>query len=331
MEEVRRRTTAAGAARHHRGEAPEAHALQDLLGDHNLLGAGRAGRRRERDADRVADAFLKEHGERSRRGDDALGADARLGKAEVERVAAAPCEHAVDGNEALDFGDLGAQHDAVGGKAELHGHVGALHGALDESGAKDGVGGKRIGERVVLVHHAGEERLIKRAPVDADAHGGAVLLRALNHGGEVLHALLALADVAGIDTVLGERGGAFGMICEQLVAVVVEVAHERDVAAGAVERLANAGDAASGVGRVDGESDELAARARKRKHLGDARLDVGRRGVRHRLHDDRVHAADRHDAAAPGDLDGVGLATEFKGVFRHGLSLREIRTGRRPV
>ena len=110
-----------------------------------------------------------------------------------------------------------------------------------------------------------------------------------------------------------------------------EDAHERDVAAGAVERLANAGDAASGVGRVDGESDELAARARKRKHLGDARLDVGRRGVRHRLHDDRVHAADRHDAAAPGDLDGVGLATEFKGVFRHGLSLREIRTGRRPV
>lgn len=76
--------------------------------------------------------------------------------------------------------------------------------------------------------------------------------------------LLALADVAGIDTVLGERGGAFGMICEQLVAVVVEVAHERDVAGRqASERLANAGDcreAASGVLTVSRTS-SLPARA----------------------------------------------------------------------
>ena len=44
---------------------------------------------RERDADRVADAFLQQHGHRGGRGDDALRAHARLGEAEVQRVVAA--------------------------------------------------------------------------------------------------------------------------------------------------------------------------------------------------------------------------------------------------
>jgi hypothetical protein len=51
----------------------------------------------------------------------------------------------------------------------------------------------------------------------------------------------------------------------------------------------------------DGAADELAAGGRECRDLRRRRLDVPRRGERHRLHDDRRSAADRHvsDANLP--------------------------------
>ena len=94
----------------------------------------------------------------------------------------------------------------------------------------------------VLIHHAREQLLVEAAPVDADAHRLAVADRALDHGGELLVALRAAADVAGIDAVLGERLRAIRILRQQLVAVVVEVADQRHVAAARVEPLADARD-----------------------------------------------------------------------------------------
>ena len=74
----------------------QAHRLQDLLRHDDFLRAVAAGLRRERDADRVADAFLQQHGHAGGRGDDALRAHAGLGQAEVQRVVAARREVAVD-------------------------------------------------------------------------------------------------------------------------------------------------------------------------------------------------------------------------------------------
>ena len=68
------------------------------------------------------------------------------------------------------------------------------------------VGG--LGELRVLVHQAREQRLIERAPVDADAHRLAVAERQLDQRRELRVALLAEADVAGIDAVFVERLGA---------------------------------------------------------------------------------------------------------------------------
>ncbi len=45
----------------------------------------------------------------------------------------------------------------------------------------------------------------------------------------------AEADIAGIDAVLGQRLGAAGIVGEQLVAVVVEVADQRHVDAQPIE------------------------------------------------------------------------------------------------
>src|ERR1700675_4681903 len=55
---------AAGAGRHQRHEAAEAHALEQLLRDLHLERAVAVRFWRERDADRVADALLQEHAQR---------------------------------------------------------------------------------------------------------------------------------------------------------------------------------------------------------------------------------------------------------------------------
>ena len=79
----------------------------------------------------------------------------------------------------------------------------------------------------VLVHQAGQQRLVERAPVDADADRLAVAERHLDDGAELAVLLLAEADIAGIDAVFVERLGAGRMIGEELVADIVEVADER--------------------------------------------------------------------------------------------------------
>src|SRR5262249_58905517 len=66
------RAAAAGTGRYQRHEAPEAHALKQLLCDLHLERAIAARLRRERDANGVANALLKQHAKRCRRGDDAL-------------------------------------------------------------------------------------------------------------------------------------------------------------------------------------------------------------------------------------------------------------------
>src|SRR5499425_3945093 len=66
LEERGGRAPAAGARRDLRDEVAKAHGLEDLLGDLHFLGPIAPRLRRERDADRVADAVLKQDGEPSR-------------------------------------------------------------------------------------------------------------------------------------------------------------------------------------------------------------------------------------------------------------------------
>ena len=123
---------------------------------------------------------------------------------------------------------------------------------------------------------------------------------------EVLVATLR-TDVARVDPVLREGGGRAGMLGEELVPVVVEVADERHADAEVVELAADLGH---GPGRrvvVDRDADELAARVRERGDLERGRVRVGRVGVRHRLDDDRdgrPHGdpADVHEGRRPSDV-----------------------------
>jgi hypothetical protein len=139
------------------------------------------------------------------------------------------------------------------------------------------------------------------APVDADAHRLAVADRRLDHGGELLVALGALADVARVDAVLGERARALGELRQQLVAVVVEVADQRHVAAGGVQPRADRGHLRGRLRRVHRDAHQLRAGAPQLLDLARRRCGVGGVGIGHGLHHHRRAAADgdraHHDAA----------------------------------
>ena len=188
-----------------------------------------------RDADGVADAGEQQRGEAGGGGDEALGAHAGFGEAEVQGVVAAGGEVGVDVDEVADAGDLGGEDDLVVAQAVALGGLGGVERADDHGFHHDVAGGQRARRAGVLVHHAGEQRLVERAPVDADADGLLVLDGALDHDLEVVVVFLADGGVAGVDAVLGEGAGGGGVLLEQEVAVVVEVADDGDADAALVE------------------------------------------------------------------------------------------------
>ena len=152
------------------------------------------------------------------------------------------------------------------------------------------------GEQGILVHHAGEQGAVERAPVHADAHRLLILDGDFDHGAEVVVVLAADADVAGIDAVLGERARALGILLQQQMAVVVEVADDRDADALLVEFVDDGRDGGGGFFVVDGDADQFGAGPGEGGDLLDGRGDVGRVGVGHGLHHDRCIAADAHTA-----------------------------------
>ena len=96
----------------------------------------------------------------------------------------------------------------------------------------------------VRVHELGQELLVERAPVDPDADRLVVLDGDPDDRREVLVVPLR-ADVARVDPVLGEGGRGLRVLRQQEVAVVVEVADDRDVDAQAAHLAHDPGTAAA--------------------------------------------------------------------------------------
>src|SRR5712692_1461756 len=136
------------------------------------------------------------------------------------------------------------------------------------------------------IHHLGEEILVEAAPVDTDADGLAIVDGDFHDGAEVLVVMLA-AHIARIDAVLGQRPGAGGVLGEQDVAVVVEVADDRRL-----HLTDDLGDGARGLFIVDRHAHEFAAGGVQRLDLGHGAGDVGRVRIGHGLDDDGALAAD---------------------------------------
>src|SRR5690606_15050970 len=116
---------------------------------------------------------------------------------------------------------------AVARQAQLFGTDRRIDRRADQRLARDPARVPRFGATGVLVHQRGHQALVQRTPVGADAYRLAVRDGLLDDRGELAFLLLAEADVARVDAVLGQRLGTGRLGFEQLVAVVVEIANDR--------------------------------------------------------------------------------------------------------
>src|SRR5579885_2722737 len=96
---------------------------------------------------------------------------------------------------------------------------------------------------------------------------------------------------------------AIGIFVQQQMAVVVEVADERDLAAHRVQHVADASDLRRRLLGVDGHAHELGARLRQLLHLFYRRDGVSGVGIGHGLHHDR--RAPTHLYCSDSDTDAV--------------------------
>ena len=191
---------------------------------------------------------------------------------------------------------------------------GGLEGAGDHGFDHHVAGGQRLGLFAVLVHHAREQRLIERAPVDADADGLVILDCALDHGAEVVVVFAADGRIAGVDAVLGKSAGRGGIFLEQDVAVVVEVADDGHAEAALLETVHDVRHGGGGVLVVDGDAHNLRAGKGEGCNLFNGGLHVGRVGVGHRLDENRDLPANAHMA----NFYGGGFSAMN---LRHGSSV----------
>ncbi|MNV33792.1 hypothetical protein D3C71_1251750 [compost metagenome] len=177
----------------------------------------------------------------------------------------------------------------------------------------------------VLVHQFGGKRLVQRAPVGADAHGLVVLDGELDQLRELGVLLLAEADIARIDAVLGQGLGARRFLGQQLMAVVVEVADQGHINAHHLQLLDDARDCRRRFGIVDGQPHHFRTGAPQLGDLLHAAGDVGGIGIGHRLDDHGMASAHQYTA----DVHGLGdTARPRGGVGRRGRSGNGVVHGR---
>ena len=311
---------AAGAARHLRHKAANPERLQYLLRGQYFFRAVAAGFGGQAHADGVSNAGQQQRRKAGGGGDQPLRAHAGFGQAQVQGVVAAGGQLRVHVDQVAHAADLGGEDDLVVAQAVALGGLGGVERAHHHGLHHHLAGGQRLRLAAVLVHHAGQQRLVERAPVDADADRLLVLDGAFDHHLEVVVVLLADRCIAGVDAVLGQRAGSGGELLEQQVAVVMEVAHDGHAQAAFIQALHDVRYGSRGVVVVDRDADDLRARQSQRRDLFDGTRNVRRVGVGHRLDDDRNLPA---DANLP-DLDSSRLPSLN---LRHASSLRGARLG----
>ena len=189
------------------------------------------------------------------------------------------------------------------GSPDLLGKVGRNQSRLDDRLARHLLRRHRRIVVLIVVHQPGQEFLVERAPVDADAHRLVVADRRLDNGRELAVLLLAKADIARIDAVFGQSLRAGRMIGQQFVADVMEIADQRNIETEPFETVADLRHGGCAFVAVDRDAHDLRAGTIEGCNLCDRGIDVCRIGVGHRLHDDGGVTAD--DNAADIDADGT--------------------------
>ncbi len=223
-----------------------------------------------------------------------------------------------------DVGDLGGEDYLIAAQTVALGGRGVVERGDDHGFHHDVAGIQRLCRAGVVIHHAGEQGLVERTPVDADADGLPVVDGTLDHGAEIVIVFATDRHVAGVDAVLGEGAGAGGVFAQKDVTVVMEVTDDRRVPAFFLEAFDDVGNGFGGVVVVDGDADEFGAGAGEGGYLLNRGFDVGGVGVGHRLHDDGSLGTYTDSAYVYGD----GTATQKGRHTSSSLAGRIPGTGR---
>ena len=99
------------------------------------------------------------------------------------------------------------------------------------------------------------------------------------------------------------------------MAVVVKVANQRHMAAGRLQPLADRRHRGGGLGRIDGDADDLRARVGERLDLLGGGARVRGIGIGHRLDDDRRAAPDPYRADRTPTLTRRPRAESFAAII----------------
>ena len=153
----------------------------------------------------------------------------------------------------------------------------------------------------ILIHEASDQFRIQAAPVDADAYRPVVAAGDLYHGGELCVALLAPPHVSGVDPILRQGFGAFGIVGQQPVPVEVEVTDKGDIQALLLEAITNGRNGTSRRFVVDGDTHQLGAGLRQLSDLSRSGRNVGCVRIGHGLNHDGGVAPDRNTAHEHGN------------------------------
>ncbi len=119
-------------------------------------------------------------------------------------------------------------------------------------------------------------------------------------------------DIAGIDAVFGQRLGGFGIGRKQRVAVIMEIADERDIATERIEFLADGGNGCGGRVVIHRYAHDFRTGLSQRMHLRYRGGDIRRVGVGHRLHHDGRLSAERDMTNGDGQRYAAG---EWQGTL----------------
>ncbi len=169
----------------------------------------------------------------------------------------------------------------------------------------------------ILVHHPGEQALVERPPIDAYTNGPLIFDRGFDHGAEIVVVFLADIDVAGIDPVLSKSASASRVLLEKQMAVVVEVAHDGNADTVHVQGVGDLGNSRGGFFGVYRDTDQFGTGFRQGHDLIDCAGNIGRIGIGHGLHHDRVIRTDLNAA----NVDRNGSSPR---LYRHVRCLMRI-------
>src|ERR1700730_7752120 len=137
-------------------------------------------------------------------------------------------ETAVNLDELLNLGHFGAQDDLVVTQSAAFGKLGRFQGADYYGFVHHLASILRLRAHGILVHHPREQTLIKRAPVNAYSNGLLILNRNFDHLLKILVVMLPGPDIAGVDSVFGQRSRALRIFLEQYVTVIMKITDDRN-------------------------------------------------------------------------------------------------------